>query len=168
VRVWDKGWVWGGGRFLCFSVFGRGKEGWEGFFVFGFFSEGGSVSGQVFVLVCVKKEAVPLVWVLVGGVGVRQGCLVWLVCGEHGHDACVGCGGRRGQDMVGVGASASRGGGDVKKRAPSCVYRRREGQVRAVGSACAAVAAWCTWHGGTAWLGVARHVDGCGVGCCVW
>ena len=61
-----------------------------------------------------------------------------------------------------------RGGGDVKKRAPSCVYRRREGQVRAVDGACAAVAAWCTWHGGAAWLGVARHVDGCGVGCCVW
>ena len=82
-------------------------------------------------MVCVKKEAAPLVCVLVGGDGVRQRCLVWLVCGEHGHDACVGCGGRRGQDMVGVGASASRGGGDVKKRAPSCVYRRCEGQVRA-------------------------------------
>ena len=120
------------------------------------------------VLVRVKKEAVPLVVVLFGGDGVRQGCLVSLVCCEHGHDVCVGCGGRRGQDMVGVGASASRGGGDVKKRAPSCVYRRREGQVRAVGSACVTVPAWCTWHGGTAWLGVARHVDGCCVGCCVW
>ncbi len=67
-----------------------------------------------------------------------------------------------------LGTSVRRGGGDVKKRAPSCVYPRREGQVRAGGGACVAVAAWCTWHGGTAWLGVARHVDGCGVGCCVW
>ena len=69
-------WVWGGGRFWCFSGFGRGKEEREGFFVFGFFWEGGSV---VSVLVCVKKEAAPLVWVLFGGDGVRQGCLVWLV-----------------------------------------------------------------------------------------
>ena len=66
-----------------------------------------------------------------------------------------------------LGTSVSGGGGDVKKRAPSCVYQRREGQVRAVVGACVTVAAWCTWHGGTAWLGVARHVDGCGVGCCV-
>ncbi len=62
----------------------------------------------------------------------------------------------------------SRGGGELKKRAPSCVYRRREGQVRDGGGACVAVAAWCTWNGGTAWMGVARHMDGCGVGCCVW
>ena len=67
-----------------------------------------------------------------------------------------------------LGTSVSRGGGDVKKRAPSCVYQRCEVQVRAVGVACVAVPAWCTWHGGTAWLGVARHVDGCGVVCCVW
>ena len=104
---------------------------------------------------------------MVGGDGVRQGCLVWVVCGVYDRDACVGCGGRRGQDMVGVGASVRRGGGDVKKRAPSCVYRRREGQVRDGGGARAVVAAWCTWHGGTAWLVVARHVDGCGVGRCV-
>ncbi len=97
----------------------------------------------------------------------RQGCLVLLVYCGYGHDVCVGCGGRRGQDMVGVGASASCGGGDVKKRAPSCVYQRREGQVRAGGGVCAAVPAWCTWHGGTAWLGVARRVDGWCVGCCV-
>ena len=156
----------GVGRRVILVFFGvwRGKRGAGGFFVFGFFS----VAGQVFVLVCVKKEAAPLVCVLFGGDGVRQGCLVWFVCCLYGHDACVGCGGRRGQDMVGVGASASRGGCDLKKRASSCVYRRREGQVRAVGSACAAVAAWCTWNGGAAWLGVARHVDGCGVGCCVW
>ena len=133
VRVGDKGWVWGGGRFWCFSVFGRGKEGREDFFRFSIFLEGGSVAGQVFVLVCVKKEAAPLVWVLVGGDGVRQRCLVWLVCGEHGHDACVGCGGRRGQDVVGLGTSVSRGGGDV--------YRRREGQVRAGIGACVAVPA---------------------------
>ncbi len=149
-------------------MFGRGKEGREGFFVSGFFfSEGGFLAGQVFVLVCVKKEAAPLVCVLFGGVGVRQGYLVSVVCGELGHDACVGCGGRRGQDVGGGGASASRGGGDVKKRAPSCVYQRREGQVRDGGGACVAVAAWCTWHGGTVWLGAARHVDGCGVGRCV-
>ncbi len=73
-----------------------------------------------------------------------------------------------GRTWSGLGASASRGGGDVKKRALSCVYRRREGQVRVGGVACVAVRAWCTWHGGAAWLGVARHVDGCGVGCCVW
>ncbi len=64
--------------------------------------------------------------------------------------------------------SASRGVEELEKRAPPCVYRRREGQVRAEGGACVAVPAWCTWHGGTAWLGVARHVDGYGVGCCVW
>jgi hypothetical protein len=125
------------------------------------------VAGQVFVLVCVKKEAAPLVCVLVGGNGVRQGCLVLHVCCVHDRGACVGRGGRRGQDMVGVGASASRGGGDVKKRTPSCVYRRREGQVRAGDCARVAVAAWCTLHGGTAWLGVARHVDGCDVVSCV-
>ena len=73
-----------------------------------------------------------------------------------------------GRTWTGLGASASHGGGDVKKRAPSCVYRRCEGQVRAGGVVCVAVAAWCTWHGGAAWLGVARHVGGCGVGCCVW
>ena len=67
-----------------------------------------------------------------------------------------------------LGTSASRGGGDVKKRAPSCVYQRREGQVRAGGVVWVAVAAWCTWHGGAAWLGVTRHVGGCGVVCCVW
>ena len=57
-----------------------------------------------------------------------------------------------GRTWLGVGASASREGGEMKKRAPSCVYRRREGQVRAGGVACVAVPAWCTWHGGTAWL----------------
>ena len=77
-----------------------------------------------------------------------------------------------GRTWSGLGTSVSRGGGgDVKKfkkRAPSCVYRRREGQVSVGDGACVAVAAWCTWYGGAAWLGVARHVDGCGVGCCVW
>ena len=152
---------------MFFGVW-QGKRGAGGFFGFSIIFWGGFLAGQVFVLVCVKKEAAPLVCVLVGGDGVRQRCLVWLVCCVYDRDACVGCGGRRGQDMVGVGASASGRGGDVKKRAPSCVYRRREGQVRAEGGACVVVAAWCTWHGGTAWLGVARHVDGCGVGCCVW
>jgi hypothetical protein len=72
-----------------------------------------------------------------------------------------------GRTWVELGTSVRRGGGDVKNRAPSCVYRRREGQVRAGGGARVVLPAWCTWHGGTAWLGVARHVDGCGVGCCV-
>ena len=126
------------------------------------------MAGQVFVLVCVKKEGAPLVWVWFGGDGVREGCLVWLVCCGFDHDVCVGCGGRRGQDMVGVGTSVRRGGGDVKKWAPTCVYQRREGQVRAGGVACVAVPAWCTCHWGTAWLGVARRVGGCGMGCCVW
>ncbi len=116
----------------------------------------------------VKKEAAPLVCVLVGGDGVRQGCLVMHVCCGDGYDAYVGCGGRRGQDMVGVGASVSRGGAELKKRGPSRVHQRREGQVRAGGDARVAVAVWCTWHGGTAWLGVTRHVDGYGVVCCVW
>ncbi len=156
--------MWGGGRFWCFWVFGREKR----FFRFWIFLEGGSVAGQVFVLVRVKQEAAPLVCVWVGGDGVRQGCLVSVVCCELGHDVCVGCGGRRGQDVVGVGTSVSRGGGTVKKRAPSCVYRRREGEVRAGSVACVAVPVWCTCHGGTAWLGVARHVGGCSVVCCVW
>ena len=74
---------------------------------FGFFSFfdffGGRVCGWAgFLLVCVKKEAAPLVWVLVGGDGVRQGCLVSVVCCEHGRDACVGCGGRRGQEEHGA------------------------------------------------------------------
>jgi hypothetical protein len=49
--------------------------------VFSFFDflEGGSVAGQVFVLVCVKKEAAPLIGEVFGGDGVRQGCTVWLV-----------------------------------------------------------------------------------------
>ena len=69
----------GVGRRVILVFFGvwRGKRGAGGFFVFGFFSEGGSVAGQVFVSVCVKKEAAPLVCVLVGGDGERQ---VWLVC----------------------------------------------------------------------------------------
>ncbi len=109
-----------------------------------------------------------MVCVLFGGVGVRQVCLVSLVYCGYGHDECVGCGGRREQDMVGVGASASGRGGDVKKRAPSCVYQRHEGQVRAGGGGYVAVCVQFTWHGGTAWLGVARHVGGCGVGRSVW
>ncbi len=40
--------------------------------------------------------------VLFGGDGVKQGCLVSVVCGEHGRDACVGCGGRRGQGVGGA------------------------------------------------------------------
>ncbi len=72
-----------------------------------------------------------------------------------------------GRTLAGLGTCASRGGAELEKRAPSCVYRRCEGQVRDGGGARVAVAAWCTWHGGTAWLSAARHVDGCGVGCCV-
>ena len=87
---------------LVFLGVWKGKRGAGGFFRFSIFLEGGSVAGQVFVLVCVKQEAAPLVWVLVGGDGVRQRCLVSVVFGEHGHDACVGWGGRRGQDMVGA------------------------------------------------------------------
>ncbi len=71
-------------------------------FSFFVFFGGRSVAGQVFVLVCVKKEAAPLLWVLVGGDGVRRGYLVSVVCGEHGRDACVGCSGRRGQDVHGA------------------------------------------------------------------
>ena len=65
-----------------------------------------------------------------------------------------------GMPWVELGTSVSRGGAELKKRAPSRVYQRREGQVRAGGDARVAVAVWCTWHGGTAWLGVARHVVG--------
>ncbi len=86
---------------VCHCLAGE-KRGGRGFFVFGFFFEGGSVAGQVFVLVCVKKEAAPLVYVLFGGDGVRQGCLVSVVYCGNGHDACVGCGGRRGQDVGGA------------------------------------------------------------------
>ena len=94
----------GVGRRVILVFFGvwRGKRGVGGFFRFSIFLEGGSVAGQVFVLVCVKKEAVPLVCVLVGGVGVRQGCLVWHVCCGYGHDTCVRCGARRGQDVGGA------------------------------------------------------------------
>ena len=38
---------------------------------FSIFLEGGFLAGQVFVLVCVKKEAAPLMCVLFGGDGVR-------------------------------------------------------------------------------------------------
>ena len=120
-------------------MFGRGKEGREGFFVFGFFLEGGSVAGQVFVLVCVKKEAAPLVCMLFGGVGVRHGCLcrsfVVNMVVMRAWDVVAGAG----RTCMGLGASVSRRGGDVRKRAPSCVYQRREGQVRAGGGACVAV-----------------------------
>ena len=58
--------------------------------------------GRFLCWVCVKKDAAPLVCMLVGGDGVRQGCLVWLVCCELGHDACVGCGGRRGEGVGGA------------------------------------------------------------------
>jgi hypothetical protein len=77
----------------------KGKRGAGGFFRFSIFLEGGSVAGQVFVLVCVRKEAAPLMCVLVGGVGVRQGCLMSVVCCEHGHDACGRCGCRREQGV---------------------------------------------------------------------
>ena len=49
-----------------------------------------------------------------------------------------------GRTWAGLGISVRRGGADVKKRAPSCVYQRREGQVRAGDCARVAVAAWCT------------------------
>jgi hypothetical protein len=90
----------GVGRRVIFVFFGvwKGKRGAGGFSRFSIFWR----AGQVFVLVCVKKEAAPLMCVLVGGDGVWQGCLVSVVCGEHGHDACVGCGGRRGQDVDGT------------------------------------------------------------------
>jgi hypothetical protein len=52
----------GVGRRVILVFFGvwKGKRGAGGFFRFWiFFLEGGSVAGQVFVLVCVKKEAAP-------------------------------------------------------------------------------------------------------------
>ena len=64
---------------LVFFGVWQGKRGAGGFFRFSIFLEGGFLAGQVFVLVCVKKEAAPLMCVMVGGVGVRQGCTVWLV-----------------------------------------------------------------------------------------
>ena len=55
--------VWGRVGLVFFGVW-KGKRGGGGFFRFSIFLEGGSVAGQVFVLVCVKKEAVPLVCVV--------------------------------------------------------------------------------------------------------
>ena len=61
------GWV-GVGRRVILVFFGvwKGKRGAGGFFRFSIFLEGGSVAGQVFVSVCVKKEAalpdVRVVW----------------------------------------------------------------------------------------------------------
>ena len=50
---------------MFFGVW-KGKRGAGGFFRFSIFLEGGSVAGQVFVFVCVKKEAalpdVRVVW----------------------------------------------------------------------------------------------------------
>ena len=68
------------GRRVILVFFGvwQGKRR-EGFSFLDLFLEGGFLAGQVFVLVCVKKEAAPLMCVLFGGVGVRQGCTVWLV-----------------------------------------------------------------------------------------
>ena len=91
------------GDFCVFSVFGRGKEGREGFFVFRFFFGGRPCGWAGFCVgVCEQGGCPPLVWVLVGGDGVRQRCLVWLVCCVYDRDACVGCGGRRGQDVGGA------------------------------------------------------------------
>ena len=71
----------GVGRRVFFVFFGvwKGKRGAGGFFGFSIIFGGGFLAGQVFVLGCVKKEAAPLMCVLFGGVGVRQGCTVWLV-----------------------------------------------------------------------------------------
>ena len=74
----------------------------EGFFVFRFFWEGGSVAGQVFVFVCVRKEAAPLMGEVFGGDGERQVCTVPLPCYLYVSDACMGCGCRRGQDADGA------------------------------------------------------------------
>jgi hypothetical protein len=84
------------------------------------------------------------VWVWFGGDGVMQGCLVWLVRCEHDHDACVECGGRRGQDVGGAWNVRKPRRWLREEKGPSCVYQCRERQVRAGGGACAAVAAWCT------------------------
>ena len=67
----------GVGRRVILVFFGvwRGKRGAGGFFRFSIFWR----AGQVFVLVCVKKGAAPLMCVLVGGVGVWQVCTAWLV-----------------------------------------------------------------------------------------
>ncbi len=53
----------GVGRFWCFSVLGRGKWGGRVFSLSDYFLEGGCVAGQVFVFVCVKEDAAPLVCV---------------------------------------------------------------------------------------------------------
>ena len=64
---------------LVFFGAWQGKWGGRVFSFFDFFSEGGSCGWAGFrVGVCVKKEAAPLVWVLVGDDGVRQGCTAWL------------------------------------------------------------------------------------------
>jgi hypothetical protein len=67
------------GDFGVFRCLEGEKRGGRVFSFFDFFSEGGSCGWAGFrVGVCVKKEAAPLVWVLVGGDGVRQGCTAWL------------------------------------------------------------------------------------------
>ncbi len=79
-------WVFG---FFRFWIFLGGRLcGWAGFCV-GACEKGG----------CPPP---PLIGEVFGGDGVRQGCLVWLVCCVHDRDACVECGGRRGQDVGGA------------------------------------------------------------------
>ena len=60
------------GDFGVFLVFGVGKEGREGFFVFRFFLGGRLCGWEGFCVGVVKKEAAALVCVLDGGDGVRQ------------------------------------------------------------------------------------------------
>ena len=108
--------------FVCFGVWNL-LEGEKrgGSFRFSIFFEGGSVAGQVFVLVCVKKEAALLVCVLFGGDSVRQGCLASLVSCETYYDVCVRCGGMRGQGVGGVGTYVRRRGRVEEKGPIVCV-----------------------------------------------
>ena len=80
---------------LVFLGVWRGKRGAGGFFRF-FFLRGWSVAGQVFVLVCVKKEAAPLVWcgleVMVWGRGALCGLFVVNVVMMRAWDVVAGAG----------------------------------------------------------------------------
>ena len=72
----------GVGRRAILVFFGvwQGKRWAGGFFVFRFLFGGRLCGWAGFCVGVCEMEAGPLVCVMVGGVGVRQGCLVLVVC----------------------------------------------------------------------------------------
>ena len=65
--------------FLVFFGVWKGKRGAGGFFRFSIFFRGRACGCAGFCVGVCEEGGCPLMCVLFGGVGVRQGCTVWLV-----------------------------------------------------------------------------------------